>query len=190
MKRSYGTALLAPLAALALSVGEAQANPGGCGVAGNLVGNCGFETTTTWSPSGAIVTGYYHNGSGMGYLSWDNVTTVGQIINSLTIGETYDFSMWVKYFSADLGLTVMLGSDGWTTPPLTDTWSQVTHSFTASSSSELLSITLTGSSSYGMIDDVALVLQAPPPPPVPEPASAALLATGLAGLAGLRRRKR
>src|SRR3954447_25532403 len=55
--------LALPFAASVLGAGEAAAAPSACdAIAGNLVKNCGFETTTDWSPV-VFQTGPPHTGS-------------------------------------------------------------------------------------------------------------------------------
>ena len=47
-----GIGAVLPFAASVLGAGEAAATPSACdAIVGNLVNNCGFETTTGWSPS-------------------------------------------------------------------------------------------------------------------------------------------
>ena len=65
MREKYLNVMLAlPFAASVLGAGEAAAAPSACdAIAGNLVTNCGFETTADWSPQVAQDTQSPHTGS-------------------------------------------------------------------------------------------------------------------------------
>ena len=123
-----------------------------------------------------------------------------QMINGLTIGRTYTLSFdWAAGQYADRSgattekLQVQLGSDSFTTTTLNTPnhgflgWYSVTHTFTASSTSELLSFLSIGTPSgmppVALLDSVSLQ------GPVPEPASWAMFIAGF-GLIGAAARNR
>ena len=187
MKAQHFSAMLAlPFAASVLGAGGAAAAPSACdAIAGNLVANCGFELTTVWS-------GEYqdnsnpHTGNFADAILYSG--TLEQTIPTLT-DETYTLTFWaIAAVPSDAPFDPTLdvsfgGTSVLTTPTLTSsTYDEFTTTVTASSTSSVLEFDV-NSDGYGYIDDVSLV-------PAPEPASVALFATGLAGLAGLRRRRR
>jgi hypothetical protein len=186
-------ALAAPFAASVLGTGEAAAAvPSACdAIAGNLVTNCGFETTGGWTPSftqaGAVNA---HTGSGAADLG--SAVGAGNLLEqtiTTVIGDTYTLTFWAG--SLGLTLDVSFGTTDLGTVPFSmPGYQEFTYTVTASATSELLKFDSSSSpsSGYGSLDDVSLVLASPTP--APEPASLALFATGLAGLAGLRRRRR
>jgi PEP-CTERM motif len=186
MRHSASLATSLPIMLALFGAPDAKATPSLCdSVAGNLVGNCGFETTGSWDQNpldkAGPHTGDYSGFFGNAYFAYS------QSISSLSVGQTYNFAAWI--FSDDAPSPSMSGTIGATTlfsATTTGSWAEVTGSFIADSASMTLTISQT-SCCYGAIDDVSIV--AAPPPPVPEPASAALLGLGLAGLAGLRRRR-
>jgi PEP-CTERM motif/Carbohydrate binding domain len=199
MNYRAGFAVSLPLALALAAAPEAKATPSLCdSIAGNLVQNCGFETTGGWNET---ITNWFtpHSGNSEGSIvptgGGTGSTYYSQTITGLVDGETYNFSAWINgelgttmYFRAFVDGTKIF--DG-----VTDAdWTEITSSFTAAGTSMLLyfyqvGLYIQGSpyySNYGSIDDVSIVAASTP---VPEPASAALLGLGLAGLAGLRRRR-
>ena len=184
-KQHLNVMLAVPFAASVLGAGEAAATPSFCDtIAGNLVTNCGFETTTDWSP-GVSHSTLPHTGSFAELLQ----TTVQQTIPTVS-GDTYTLAFWVlntNGTSVPFSMDVSFGGTSVLTPTVTSTtYEEFTTTVTAHSTSSVLELASTAG--YGLIDDVSLVLASPTP--APEPASLAVLVTGLAGLAGLRRRRR
>jgi hypothetical protein len=134
-----------------------------------------------------------------------NSGSISQTINGLTSGDTYTLSLdiatgqqvgynpsdWTETLTASLG-----GSSHVFTlsNPTDDNWAVVSTTFTASSSSELLSFLAGGVSVNGnlpafvLLDGLSLN-DTTPSSPTPEPSSLMLLGTGLAGIAGVVRRK-
>jgi hypothetical protein len=122
---------------------------------------------------------------------------VTQTISNLRVGQTYNVSFaWAgaqqySYTGVSVDtLKVGFGSSSVTTGPVTvaskgfSGWINQTYTFVATSSSQVLSFLATGSSAvppFILISNVSVT--------VPEPASAALVASGLFAVAVLRRRR-
>ncbi|HSU65551.1 MAG TPA: PEP-CTERM sorting domain-containing protein [Tepidisphaeraceae bacterium] len=178
-----------PFAASVLGGGEAAAAPSACdAIAGNLVKNCGFEATTDWSP-GVTQDTPPHTGSFAEALSINLGPTIQQSIPTVS-GDSYTLTFWAENLlrTPPFTLDVSFGGASVLMPSVNGfPYEEFTTTVTASSTSSVLEFASVGDS-YGHIDDVSLVLESPIP--TPEPASLAVLAIGLAGLAGLRRRRR
>ena len=194
MAQRLGLMLVMPLAAATLGAGSAFAVPSVCdATAGNLVANCGFETTTDWSPVLDRLTNpaYVNSGSYAALLGAGPAphSTIYQTI-ATTAGATYDLTFYIRNLGQTLTMAATFdGSTVLTTTPVTDeTYHSFTTQVTASTASTVLQFD--GGPGYGALDDVILVPHTTSTEPAPEPASIAVLGAGIAALTGLRRRRR
>ena len=193
LKQPMSVVLALPIVLGGFGVGAAQAAPSACdAVSGNLVVNCGFETTGGWSALDAISVA--HTGSKSLLLGLISPGATQQTIATVG-GQSYSLGFWgsnVGFSNVPFSFAVFFDGTkvGDYTPGVTNSFVEYTASVTASSTSSILRFERTGSFGYGYIDDVVLLATQAPSTDVPEPASLAVLGAGLAGLAGLARRRR
>ena len=188
MRHSASLATSLPIMLALFGAPDAKATPSARdSVAGNLVGNCGFETTGSWGQTLDNELGP-HTGTYGGSVFWYDSNVYTQTITGLTVGETYNFAAWIlDGYSYATTVYATIDTTNLFSATASDSWAEQTGSFVATATSMLLTIGISDQASgYGAVDDVSIVAASTP---VPEPASAALLGLGLAGLAGLRRRR-
>lgn len=197
MKRLF-ISVLAVVLSYALCTPDAQAF--------ELTANGGFETgdLTGWLIDGdtdysgvgesSPYTGDYGFSSGSlegGYLRQEIQTTVDQ---------EYTLSFWMSRdaqldsFEEPFNSFMVLWDGGWDPLFELQNFSEQDHTFysislMAANPESLLSFYFFDSQSFINLDDVSLTAADVPQAPVPVPASMVMLATGLAGLAGLRRKR-
>ena len=167
------------------------------------IGSAG--SVSLWSPATGSANGFTNaSPTGGNFIAADgdyNVAPITQTISGLTVGATYTLSFaWAG--AQQSGFTGAI-SDGWTvafgstTEPTISVnvaskgfsgWMTQTDTFTATSTSEVLSFLAVGSPAvppFSLLANVSLTKNG-----VPEPGSLALLVSGLLATAGIVRKRR
>jgi hypothetical protein len=164
----------------------------------NLVSNPGFETFdfTGWTQGGNTINDgvsafplYVHSGTYGAFFG--AVGTRSSIAQSLatTAGEFYTLSFWLR---SDGGTTNTFGAfwDGievtWLANAGAFGYTQYSFNLQAIDASTVLEFSFRQDPAFWGLDDVSVTAEST----VPEPATMTLLATGLAGLAASRKRRR
>lgn len=176
------------------------------GATADSIGAIGdYGVVKLWGPASGSNNGLGVSPTGGNFLAADGafgVAPITQMINGLVVGQSYDLSFyWAGAQQATYnGATTenwaaSLGAQTFTTATYKNNshgfsgWMQQTFTYTATSTSELLSFLATGTPSgvppFSLLDGVSLTAR------VPEPSSVALLLAGLAMLTvGARARRR
>jgi hypothetical protein len=166
-----------------------------------------------WGPGTGVNNGFTGSSNGGFFFGGDGdyaAAPLMQTINGLTVGQQYQLSFeWAGAQFTDetgdftIGFDVTFGSDTVSTGAASvpsrgfQPWQTFTSTFTATSSSQVLSFLARGGPSglppFGLLDGVSLTTVVPPPGPgpgpVPEPATWAMLIMGF-GLVGAMARRR